>query len=188
MKQITDIHELRQLQMGILDHVHAFCEANGLTYFLSSGMLIGAVRHGGYIPWDDDIDIYMPRCDYERFLQIYSDPSGVYRAIDPQRDPKYYYTFAKVIDQRTLMLEKEVKGYEIGVYIDIFPLDFSCNIQEWRRSLMEKQTGSLDLLGIRVYKSGKGTCLQEEETVVQDSPMQDIGRESFAFPSCLSLL
>lgn len=139
MKQITDIHELRQLQMGILDHVHAFCEANGLTYFLSSGTLIGAVRHGGYIPWDDDIDIYMPRCDYERFLQIYSDPSGVYRAIDPQRDPKYYYTFAKVIDQRTLMLEKEVKGYEIGVYIDIFPVDYVSDDAQERERVFKKK-------------------------------------------------
>ena len=61
MKQITDIAELRQLQMGILDEIDRFCKEQGLVYFLSSGTLIGAVRHKGYIPWDDDIDIYMPR-------------------------------------------------------------------------------------------------------------------------------
>lgn len=124
MKRITDIHELRRLQMGILDNVHQFCENHGLRYFLSSGTLIGAVRHGGYIPWDDDLDIYMPRRDYERFLLFYSDPSAVYRAIDPKREPHYYYTFAKVIDTRTRMVETETKGYEIGVYIDIFPVDY----------------------------------------------------------------
>ena len=64
MKKIENIQELRQIQMGILDNVHRFCEANNLRYFLSSGTLIGAVRHKGYIPWDDDIDIYMPRKDY----------------------------------------------------------------------------------------------------------------------------
>ena len=69
MKKITDIHELRQIQIGILDEVHQYCEAHGLRYFLSSGTLIGAVRHKGYIPWDDDIDIYMPRKDYEQFLR-----------------------------------------------------------------------------------------------------------------------
>lgn len=116
MRQITDINELRQIQMGILDNVHRFCEAHGLTYFLSSGTLIGAVRHKGYIPWDDDIDIYMPRKDYEQFLQIYSDETGRYRAINPQTESHYYYTFAKVVDQKTRMVEKETEGYEIGVY------------------------------------------------------------------------
>ena len=83
MRKITDIHELRQIQMDILDDVHRFCEANGLRYFLSSGTLIGAVRHKGYIPWDDDIDIYMPRQDYEQFLKTYQDKRGICRVIDP---------------------------------------------------------------------------------------------------------
>lgn len=124
MQRITDINELRALQMGILDSVHQFCVAHGLRYSLSSGTLIGAVRHGGYIPWDDDIDIYMPRADYERFLDTYDDPQGHCRAIDPKREPHYYYTFAKVVDQRTRMIEKETVGYEIGVYIDVFPVDY----------------------------------------------------------------
>ena len=71
MRRITDIKELRDIQMGILDDVHKFCEEQGLRYSLSSGTLIGAVRHKGYIPWDDDIDIYMQRVDYERFLKTY---------------------------------------------------------------------------------------------------------------------
>jgi len=124
MRKIEDINELRQIQMGILDHVHQFCEAHGLRYFLSSGTLIGAVRHQGYIPWDDDIDIYMPREDYEQFLQSYHDDNGVYRAINPTTESHYYYTFAKVVDQRTRMVETETQGYEIGVYMDIFPVDY----------------------------------------------------------------
>ena len=124
MKKIEDIQELRQIQLGILDAVHQFCVSNGLRYFLSSGTLIGAVRHKGYIPWDDDIDIYMPRKDYEQFLQTYHDASGIYKAIDPQREPHYYYTYAKVVDLRTRMVEDEIKGYEINVYMDIFPVDY----------------------------------------------------------------
>ena len=60
MTQITDIQELRDIQMGILDEIHRFCTSRDIRYFLSSGSLLGAVRHGGYIPWDDDLDIYMP--------------------------------------------------------------------------------------------------------------------------------
>lgn len=124
MQQITDIKELRSLQMGILDDVDRFCNTHHLRYSLSSGTLIGAVRHGGYIPWDDDIDIYMPREDYERFLASYADQEGRYRVLDPNKESHYYYTFAKVVDQRTRMVEKETKGYEIGVYIDVFPVDY----------------------------------------------------------------
>lgn len=124
MKRIDDIHELRTIQMGILDDVHRFCEAHGIRYSLSSGTLIGAVRHKGYIPWDDDIDIYMLRADYERFLQEYHDSLGRYRVLDPKREQHYYYTFAKVVDLRTKMIEKETEGYEIGVYIDVFPVDY----------------------------------------------------------------
>ena len=139
MKQITDINQLRKIQMGILDDVHRFCEAHGLTYFLSSGTLIGAVRHKGYIPWDDDIDIYMPRKDYEQFLLTYRDETGRYRAINPQTEPHYYYTFAKVVDQHTLMVEKETEGYQIGVYMDIFPVDYVSDDPKERAVVFKKK-------------------------------------------------
>ncbi len=135
MRRITDIKELRDIQMGILDDVHHFCEAQGLRYSLSSGTLIGAVRHQGYIPWDDDIDIYMMREDYERFLKTYHDEHGRYRVLDPKKESHYYYTFAKVVDQRTKMVEKETEDYEIGVYIDVFPVDYVTADQKKRERI-----------------------------------------------------
>ena len=156
MRKIEDIHELRQIQMGILDEVHRFCEAHSLRYFLSSGTLIGAVRHKGYIPWDDDIDIYMPRKDYEQFLMTYHDESGRFKAIDPQREVHYYYTFAKVIDQRTLMVEDETVGYEIGVFMDIFPVDYvTDDLQERERVFRQKKL----LYKIRRCKISNGNPL-----------------------------
>ena len=68
MKREISLDELKRIQVEILDQVHSFCKNNEITYYLSSGSLIGAIRHKGYIPWDDDIDIYMPRLDYERFF------------------------------------------------------------------------------------------------------------------------
>lgn len=157
MKRIDDIQELRSIQMGILDEVHRFCEAYGLRYFLSSGTLIGAVRHKGYIPWDDDLDIYMPRDDYETFLRTFHDGNGVYRAINPATEPHYYYTFAKVVDQRTRMVERETEGYEIGVYMDIFPVDYvTDDLQERERIFRKKKL----LYKIRRCKISRSNPLQ----------------------------
>ena len=139
MRPIKDIQELRNIQMAILDNVHQFCEQQHLRYFLSSGTLIGAVRHKGYIPWDDDIDIYMPRADYERFLQEYQDPNGIFKAINPDSESNYYYTFAKVIDTRTLMNEDETKGFEIGVYMDIFPIDYVTDDLKERERIFKRK-------------------------------------------------
>ena len=139
MRPIKDIQELRSIQMAILDNVHQFCEQQHLRYFLSSGTLIGAVRHKGYIPWDDDIDIYMPRADYERFLKCYQDPQGIFKVIDPNHETDYYYTFAKVIDTRTLMIENETKGFEIGVYMDIFPIDYVTDDLKERERIFKRK-------------------------------------------------
>lgn len=119
-----DVNELKKIQLEILQEVHDFCTGNGITYFLSSGTLIGAVRHGGYIPWDDDIDIYMPRTDYDRFIASYNNGDGrntKVRALTTDRD--YYYPYAKVEDTRTRLIEKTDSKLEIGINIDVFPLD-----------------------------------------------------------------
>ena len=125
--------------MGILDYVHQFCEKHGITYFLSSGSLLGAVRHGGYIPWDDDLDIYMPRKDYERLLAEFKG-NEQFKLLDPAKEIHYYYTFAKVVDLRTKMVEQETEGYEIGVYIDVFPVDYvPDNMKERERVYRRKK-------------------------------------------------
>lgn len=159
MKRITDIQELRKIQIGVLDELHRFCSENALTYFLSSGSLIGAVRHGGYIPWDDDIDVYMPRGDYERLLNSYCDKSGRFKLLDPRKEKHYFYTFAKLADTRTLMKEEETKGYEIGVYVDVFPVDYvSDDLSERERVFRRKKL----LYKIRRCKLSKENCLYSQ--------------------------
>lgn len=139
MKRITDIAELRKVQTGILDDIHRFCTANGIMYFLSCGTLIGAVRHKGYIPWDDDLDLYMPRKDYDRFVKLYTDAGGRYRVLDPKKEKNYFYTFAKVVDTRTLLVETETEGYQIGVYVDIFPVDYVSDNEAERQRIFKRK-------------------------------------------------
>ena len=120
MRRIED-EELKTLQIDILDSVSQFCEQNGLRYILAYGTLLGAVRHKGYIPWDDDIDIAMPRPDYEIFMKKYH--SCLFKAVSYKIDSRYSLPFGKVYNVKTIIDEHKYKQDCFGVYIDVFPLD-----------------------------------------------------------------
>ena len=120
MSRPISIDELKAIQIEILQSVHDFCVANDIHYSLAFGSLLGAIRHKGYIPWDDDIDIMMLRKDYERFVASYH--NNIYKVYDYRQDPEYVHPFAKVADTRTLLVE-QANMKSIGINIDIFPLD-----------------------------------------------------------------
>lgn len=125
MRTITDIHEIQRLELDILKCVADFCEENKIRYFLAGGTLLGAIRHKGFIPWDDDIDISMPRKDFERFVKMFA-VRGNYKVLDISNCKNYAYPFAKVVDTRTRLLEDTndfIDCEELGVYIDVFPMD-----------------------------------------------------------------
>lgn len=144
LKRELTIQEIRNIQIDILSAVAAFCDENQITYFLSSGTLLGAVRHQGYIPWDDDIDIAMPRPDYRRFVELFQKQDSVYQVQALELDNHYPHAYAKVHDARTLLKEIENSKHDIGINIDVFPLDglpadaqertaFIKQIMMWRR-------------------------------------------------------
>ena len=122
MKEMT-LHEIQIKSLDILKDVHSFCESNDIKYSLAYGTLIGAVRHKGFIPWDDDIDIIMPRPDFERFCQEFQSSMG-YTLYAPE-DSKSYLTFARVCDNNQTFVETKFPwcAEPTGVWIDIFPLD-----------------------------------------------------------------
>lgn len=121
MRNIS-LDELKTIQLDLLQKTVDFCEKNGLRYFLCGGTLIGAIRHKGYIPWDDDIDIAMPRPDYDRFVKTFNRSGNYYHVVNLDTNHDYAYSYAKVYDNRTILKELHYLG-EIGVNIDLFPAD-----------------------------------------------------------------
>ena len=118
--------ENRAVQLEILKYVAQFCERHGLRYFLADGTLIGAVRHKGYIPWDDDIDIRMPRPDLMQLIETFNEESGnsKYALIAPTMETAQHYV-VKIINTETVKIEPYLdysKAF-LGVDIDVFPLD-----------------------------------------------------------------
>ena len=125
MEQMS-LDEIKDLQLEILRKVADFCESQNLVYCLGYGTLLGAVRHKGYIPWDDDIDIIMPRKDYNRFLESFNGSVSDLAVMAPELDLSYYAPYANVYDERTI-LEEDVVSHgklSLGVKIDIFPFDY----------------------------------------------------------------
>ena len=123
MKEISR-EESRKIMLSILKDIAQFCDTNDIKYFLSSGTLIGAIRHQGYIPWDDDIDIEMPRPDYDRFIELYK-ANGNYAICTPS-EPGSFFVYTKVYDKRTLKIESGIdytRFKPLGIDVDIFPID-----------------------------------------------------------------
>lgn len=119
-----DIHQVHQRILKICEALHQTCQTHHLTYYLWAGSMIGAVRHKGFIPWDDDMDIAMPRPDYDRLIAHCREwlPQP-YEMVCAEDDPSYPLPFAKIQDASTTLIERSHLRYLGGVYIDVFPID-----------------------------------------------------------------
>ena len=115
--------EVQRVQRNILGVVAGFCEAEGIRYYLWAGSLLGAVRHGGFIPWDDDIDVSLPREDYERFCREFEHFTSDLELYTRTTRPGYLMPFAKVGDRRTRVIEASETAIPMGVNIDVYPID-----------------------------------------------------------------
>lgn len=156
-------YDIRPLQLRLLDIlavIHRMCEEHGLRYYLVDGSLIGAVRHKGFIPWDDDMDICMPREDYELLIKHSREwlPSP-YEFVCFENDPNYPLHFGKIQDAGTTLIERPHLYYLGGVYVDIFPIDGApenrlCqHLYQWRYKYLTK---ALYFLFRDPYRHGHG--------------------------------
>lgn len=110
--------------LTMLEWFHEYCHENNLTYYIVGGSMLGAIRHGGFIPWDDDIDVVLPRPDYNRLIDIFSEKIDHYLLESPMsNNDDFFYTYAKLYDTNTTLVEKARHNCRRGLYIDVFPLD-----------------------------------------------------------------
>lgn len=137
------LRKLQLTQLGILKDIDAFCKAYDITYFIDYGTAIGAVRHKGFIPWDDDIDICMARSDYDRFIELAKEKkemSDKYDILNIYDTPGYISPFIKVSKKGTKFTEASNtnKRYEQGIFVDILPFDYVPDDKKERAKLFRK--------------------------------------------------
>lgn len=158
MKEFMDNETLKKLhnvEIEILDEIVAICEKHNLKYYLIGGTLLGAVRHGGFIPWDDDLDIGMPRKDYEKFLSIASKELREQYMIDNKdTNKKYYLNFTKIRKKNTIFEQDFQINYDgpKGIWVDIFPVDEAKSLKN-KLTPVQKKINNI-IFRLLHYKNG----------------------------------
>ena len=154
-----ELEELKQIELEILKYLDEVCRRNGIRYSLDYGTLLGAVRHKGFIPWDDDVDVLLLRPEYEKLVSIL-EKEDKYLLLKPETKD-YWLPFAKLIDRRTYMVmhnRHEIKIPDLGVYIDIFPVDGCPRGREeqaaFQKKLMRELLDIRTSFGCSYYNTG----------------------------------
>lgn len=189
MKEIGN-DKIQGVILNILVYFDKVCRANNLKYALCGGTCLGAVRHKGFIPWDNDADVMMPREDYNKFIEIMQKDKSQFEVMTYQTTKNYHYPFAKLIDTKTILIEKMVLPIEnLGVYIDIFPIDGVPSDEKIRKRFLRKVKTQRELIMffIRRYKFFLGklfgktmsifanwkTRVQKHDKLCQKYPLKD---------------
>lgn len=145
------LQKLKQVELDILKDFICICKKYDLPYFATGGTAIGALRHHGFIPWDDDIDVCMLRKDYERFMEVAPKELGErYLFMDSHTESRYPLMFGKMVKRGTRFIEDAYQqaNYPLGIYIDIFPYDKTSEDERIRQKWQKKtwQIGRMHVL------------------------------------------
>lgn len=156
-----ELEELKDVVYSILCSFADFCDENELRYYLFGGTLLGAVRHKDFIPWDDDIDVCMPRPDYERFIELTRNSPWKYYEVK-----QYTQTFIKMVDRRTVFYERLIKENIRAecVFIDIFPIDGAADDITQRQKHFRKMSKLIRVLHYRICDWKKVFAEAKEKT------------------------
>ena len=152
-----DIDEIKEVELGVMDYIHNICKEKGINYSLAYGSLLGAVRHKGFIPWDDDLDIALKRDEYDKLYQAISeDNNSVYKAVSWENDSRYPYPFYRVYDSRTVYENNYIQNdIELGICVDVFPFDDYKDVNKEITKLdMYRRLSVYTLYGIRNKEAG----------------------------------
>ena len=158
------LHKVQKIQLEMAKDIKRVCEENGIRYFLYRGTFLGAVRHKGVIPWDDDMDFGMLRSDYEKFCRIAPEKLGKdYCFQNWHTDENYALPFGKVRKRNTVFVEaKCARLPENGVYIDIYPLDYAPEGEAEKKKLARNL---LHLFRVKLMKSGYTPWMEEDRII-----------------------
>ncbi len=155
------VDELKNLEKEILVFIKNFCDSNEIIYFLSGGTLLGALRHQGFIPWDDDIDIMLPRPDYEKFIKMFPRHPYLKLCVNSNH-PNYPFAFATVNDTRTVKVEDKLRSEVsecLSVNVDVFPIDGLPDSVEDSIEFFKKIKMCQNMQECATKKFGKGPSL-----------------------------
>ena len=124
--------EIKTLELGVMDYIHNLCERENINYSLAYGTLLGAVRHKGYIPWDDDVDISLKREEYDKLYQaVLRDNDPIYKVVSWENDSRYPYPFYRVYDSRTVYENNYIENdIDLGICVDVFPFDYYADVNK----------------------------------------------------------
>ena len=152
-----DIDEIKEVELGVMDYIHNICKEKGINYSLAYGSLLGAVRHKGFIPWDDDLDIALKRDEYDKLYQaILEDNNSIYKVVSWENDSRYPYPFYRVYDSRTVYENNYIQNdIELGICVDVFPFDDYKDVNKEITKLdMYRRLSVYTLYGIRNKEAG----------------------------------
>lgn len=154
MREVKDLDELKKIELNILQQIDKICREQGFRYWLCGGTLLGAIRHKGFIPWDDDIDIFMPRQDYIKFIDYCTHNNTLFRLYSHEIDNHYYRLYAKACAVNTLVKEYDgnLKLPDTGIWVDIFPIDGLGNSLKEAESVIKSTKFKRNLLTATLWK------------------------------------